>query len=233
METLRLLEAFDVHLDRLKAAALKAGPDAAIPDCPKWTVKDLVSHLVMVHSFTVAGITGNPRGEDPEPSDWDDLLGLWDGRRMAAREALAGAPDTLVHAPLGGPQVPRSVWVRRMAHETAIHRLDAEGALGLKTTFSPPFAADGIDEYLTFITPHRRSKAESAGTASFRATDTGHEWTVRYAPGELPSASRSASEDAGVTVSGTADQLYRAVWGRPAEVGTAGEAALLRPLAAP
>lgn len=147
---------------------------------------------------------------------------------MAAREALGGPPETIVLSPFQNGEVPRAVWVRRMAHEAAIHRLDAESALDLSTTFSPEFAVDGIDEYLGFLTPNRRPAPED-GTVLFRATDTGDAWTVRLTAGELPRTERAA-DTADVTLSGPADQLYRAVCGRPAETSTAGEARLLRPL---
>ncbi len=45
-------------------------------------------------------------------------------------------------------------WVtRRMAHETAVHRVDAEHAAGGEHRLAPELAADGIDEFLEFFFP--------------------------------------------------------------------------------
>ncbi len=43
---------------------------------------------------------------------------------------------------------PRAFWARRQAHETAIHRADAQLAAGAVTPFPVEFAADGIDELI-------------------------------------------------------------------------------------
>ncbi|MGH9217172.1 MAG: maleylpyruvate isomerase N-terminal domain-containing protein [Acidimicrobiales bacterium] len=40
---------------------------------------------------------------------------------------------------------PLTMWARRQAHETAVHRVDADLAAGWASTFAPAFAADGID----------------------------------------------------------------------------------------
>ena len=44
-------------------------------------------------------------------------------------------------------------WIRRMAHETAIHRYDAELAVGRTTPVVGDLALDGVDEALTVILP--------------------------------------------------------------------------------
>jgi hypothetical protein len=56
------------------------------------------------------------------------VLGWWDGQRLALREALVRNP--------GSP------WTGRLAHATAIHRLDAESALArpVPARLSPEFA---------------------------------------------------------------------------------------------
>ena len=50
-----------------------------------------------------------------------------------------------------GGSRPASFWARRMAHETAVHRADAEIAAGLAVSFEPDIAADAIDEWLGFM----------------------------------------------------------------------------------
>ncbi|MEU4246010.1 maleylpyruvate isomerase family mycothiol-dependent enzyme [Amycolatopsis sp. NPDC026612] len=205
-----MLEAIDVHADGLKRAALKAGPAARVPNCPEWTVQDLVSHIAFVHAFAV-GLAVNRPVQPAPPPDWDDVLGWWDGQRLALREALNRAPETPAFSPYPGFAVTVGDWTRRMAHETAIHRLDAESALedGPPTRFSPSFANDGIDEFLTSLLPRL------GRTAEVRVTTPERTWAL----GE-PKAG----------LNGSADDVYRALWGRPHQASVTGD---LAPLAAP
>ncbi|MEV4051587.1 maleylpyruvate isomerase family mycothiol-dependent enzyme [Amycolatopsis sp. NPDC049688] len=184
-----MLEAIDVHADGLKRAALAAGPAAPVPNCPKWTVHDLVTHIALVHDTITSLAMGREPRPEPPP-DWEDVLGWWDGRRLGLREALARNPDT--------------PWTRRMAHETAIHRLDAESALPdpVETRFSPEFANDGIDEFLTFVVPRR------GFAVNVRITTPERTWTVGTP---------------GTEVTGDADDVYRAVWGRPHRAAISGD----------
>lgn len=121
-------EAIDIHADALKRAALEAGPTAPVRNCPKWTVHDLVAHIGFVHGLAVSLAVNRPVKPVP-PSGWDDLLGWWDGHRLALREAFGQDPEAPAFSPYPGFDVTVGDWTRRMAHETAIHRLDAESAL--------------------------------------------------------------------------------------------------------
>jgi uncharacterized protein (TIGR03083 family) len=203
-------EAIDIHADALKRAALKAGPAARVPNCPKWTVRDLVGHIAFVHCFAV-GLAVNRPAKPVPPVDWEDLLGWWDGQRLALREALAKDPGAPAYSPYPGFDVTVGDWTRRMAHETAIHRLDAESALGdvPPTRFEPGFANDGIDEFLTYLTPRLGRKAD------VRVTTPERTWTLGTPDAEID---------------GTADDVYRALWGRPHRASVTGD---LTPLAAP
>ena len=205
-----MLEAIDVHADGLKRAALAAGPSAPVPNCPKWTVHDLVTHLAFVHAFAV-GLAVNRPAKPAPPEDWEDVLGWWDGQRLALREALGRDPEAPAFSPYPGFDVTVGDWTRRMAHETAIHRLDAESALedGPDTRFSPTFANDGIDEFLTYLTPRLGNKAD------VRVTTPERTWALG---------------EPGAEVTGAADDVYRALWGRPHRASVTGD---LAPLAAP
>ncbi|WP_328445897.1 maleylpyruvate isomerase family mycothiol-dependent enzyme [Amycolatopsis sp. NBC_00438] len=227
---MEFLEAIDVHADALKRAALTAGPSAPVRNCPKWTVHDLVRHVAWVHCFAVATAL-NTSAEPAPPDDWDELLGWWDGQRMAMREALSQPPATPARSPFPGVAVSVGDWTRRMAHEAAIHRLDAESALDPRpaTRYSPEFAADGVDEYLTFLVPQRSPRYEKAGTVHF--TTPGRTWALRLAPGEHARPVPPGTPDA--ELRGDADDVYRALWGRAHHAEVSGDPALLAPLAAP
>jgi hypothetical protein len=148
-----------------------------------------VGHIASIHCRMI-GAALDRHVEPVPPADWADVLGWWDGQRLALREALVRNPGT--------------PWARRMAHETAIHRLDAESALEdvPKTRFSPEFANDGIDEFLTFLIPDR------GFTLGLRVTTPERTWT-RGTPD--------------TEIEGDADDVYRALYGRPNNAAVTGD----------
>ena len=224
--------------DSLREAALAAGPDADVPTCPRWTVSRLVGHLARVQSWAGAALA-DPTGEDVKPGrppeDWDELLAWWDRQRATLLERLAdpGAPAWLPWRRF--PQVAAS-WARRQAHEAAIHRLDAEHARGEVPSllFEPEFAADGIDELVAWMAPARTdwSTATASGTVVVHAVDAGRVWSVHLEPGAEPVIEPDGLEGDAM-IAGTADAVYRRVWGRPSAAKVTGDTALLEPLAAP
>ena len=77
-----------------------------------------------------------------------------------------------------------------MAHETAVHRVDAEHAAGREHRLAPELAADGIDEFLEFFFPLAAADAPPlAGSVHLHCTDADGEWTVR--PDATTAATRS------------------------------------------
>lgn len=189
-----------------------------------------MTHLTAVLSYTVAAITDR-NAEPPRASTWEDALGCWDGQRMAVREALRRPADTPLRSPFphGGP-VTVEDWTRRLAHEFAIHRLDAESALLTPpvTRYRTEFAEDGIDEFLAFLTPRRAKPSGREGIVQV-STDT-RTWTVLLRADQPPTLGEGVPD---LTLAGPADDVYRALWGRPNHAGKVGDATLLEPLAAP
>jgi uncharacterized protein (TIGR03083 family) len=228
----------------LRAAAVAAGPDAPVPTCPGWTVRDLVGHLARVHSWALRALHTPVDGERPKaddhPADWDELLDWEDKKAAELADTLA---YTTSNTPAWSFLEPRTFafWSRRQAHETAIHRLDAEharhGADVPSLLFDIGFAADGVDEYLTRMLPHvaRRKPIERAGRVLFHAADAGRAWEVRLTPGRPPEVGpiTGSATDEDATAAGTADALYRAAWGRPSGAITSGDRSLLDGLPRP
>ncbi|MER7013246.1 maleylpyruvate isomerase family mycothiol-dependent enzyme [Saccharopolyspora sp. NPDC000359] len=223
-----LQHAFQDQAAAFRSAALRAGPGIEVSTCPGWDVRQLVQHLAQAYTRAELSLhlePGSPRPEVPRPpADFDDALAWWDERLADLRHTLSTMdPDRPVRW-FHGTGTPRH-WMRRAAHETAIHRLDAEHALAElgpdhvhELIFDPELAADGIDEFLTELLPlgdWTGSKAE--GQVLVHAPDAGRAWLVQFRPGEPPQAGNATGTalEVDATIAGTADAVYRRVWGRP------------------
>jgi uncharacterized protein (TIGR03083 family) len=105
------------------------------------------------------------------------------------------------------------MWARRQAHETAVHRFDAENATGAASEFDPVFAADGIDELLVGFAPRRKEfPLASDQTMHVHAEDTDEHWQLTLGPEGI--ATLRADGPADVTLTGTAPNLYLVLWNR-------------------
>ncbi|GAA4621001.1 maleylpyruvate isomerase family mycothiol-dependent enzyme [Saccharopolyspora hordei] len=222
-----------------RSAALRAGPNAEVATCPGWTVRHLVQHLGQAYSRAERSMhlePGSPRPESARPpAEFDDVLAWWDERLAELRHTLSTVdPDRRVRF-LTGSGTPGD-WARRVAHETAIHRLDAEHALAAlgpdhvhDLIFDPELAADGIDEFLTAVLPAVDwTKHDRAGQVLVHSPDAGRAWLVEFRPGEPPEAGpvTGAALEVDATIAGTADAVYRKVWGRPSRAVVTGDTAL-------
>ncbi len=208
--------------ERFAAAAEAAGLEAEVPTCPGWRVRDLVQHLGGVHRWATSYVvTGRARETTAEEEarfftrvDGSELAPWFHSGHAALVAALAASsPDLACWTFLAAPS-PLAFWARRQAHETAIHRVDAEAAAGRGSACPPDLAADGIDELLNgFLSrPTGRLVANPAVRLGIQATDTGDAWTIRIEPERRVVA--SGAGDADCTASGAASDLYLLLWNR-------------------
>ncbi len=207
----------------LASAADEAGLDAAVPTCPRWTVNDLVLHIGEVHRWATAAVAsratklgdvpGDSRGPLPERADTIDWF-----RRGAVtlRDTLAAADPSVEYAAfLTDPPTPRLLfWARRQTMETTVHRVDAESALDRCTALGPDIALDGIDEFLTGFLPRSRTPlhADTPHCLLVAPNYSDQRWTISIS-NDLPVTVRRAT-DADCTVSGSASDIYLALWNR-------------------
>lgn len=234
----------DRHIAALRSAGKRlaevvrgADLDAAVPPCPGWTLRDLVRHLGGIHRWA-ARYVSEARIE-VIAEDLDVLVGGWppdrdlvdwfaDGHRVLI-SALESAPADLDCFTFLEAESPLAMWARRQAHETSIHRLDAELACSTATGFPLELSIDGIDELVTaFITrPGRGPRADRPTSLALKPTDHSASWIVRF--DSQACRTERAAGDADATVNGSASDLYAWVWNRPAigEIVTAGDAAIL------
>ena len=64
-----------------------------------------------------------------------------------------------------GSLAPATFWARRQAHETMVHRADAELTAGLPVVLDPELAADAVDEWLTLMAGPRYGRPDARATA--------------------------------------------------------------------
>jgi uncharacterized protein (TIGR03083 family) len=221
------IDALRTEGERMAAAVVVADPEGAVPTCPEWAVRDLIRHTGGVHRWATGFVAGGQT--EPSRAGLDEVVGTWPSDKDLAGwlargctdlvTALAAAPDDLRCWTFLAAPSPRAMWARRQAHETAVHRVDAQLATGITVTrCAPAFAADGIDELLVLFVPRRGSKlrADPPATLAVRCTDVDTSWQLRMDADGVTTTAGTSSDDAGAacTVSGTADGLYLALWNR-------------------
>jgi uncharacterized protein (TIGR03083 family) len=124
-----------------------------------------------------------------------------------------------------GPDQTVGFWIRRMAHETVIHRIDAELATGQQVAPIPDdLAVDGIDELLRVFVAYGVAEwgdyfteilADAPG-ARFTLQTDGAAWQVSTGPGRFAvEGGRAAAPEA--TIAGSPADLLRWVWNRDTE----------------
>ncbi|MCQ4205997.1 maleylpyruvate isomerase family mycothiol-dependent enzyme [Streptomyces longispororuber] len=236
METAEHVRVVDTEGRLLAAAAEEAGVDAKVSTCPGWQVRDLVRHQGAVHRWAASHIAEGHKSrqplENPDHLDGDELLAWFREGHGQLLDTLRGArPDVDCWAFLPAPS-PLAFWARRQAHETTVHRVDAQSALTRVSRDEPDpitteFGVDGIDELLTGFHARSRSKVRSdvPRVLRVRATDADVTWTVRIT-GEPPAAERGVSAPADCEVAGPAARLYLALWNRLPFPDVTGDAAL-------
>ncbi|GGX58335.1 maleylpyruvate isomerase family mycothiol-dependent enzyme [Streptomyces fructofermentans] len=233
METAELIRVLDREGRSLAEAADAAGPDAKVPTCPGWQVRDLLRHTGMVHRWATAFVAEGHTSYRP-----DGGLPALDGAELSAWfraghgrlvEVLTAAPsDVRCWTFLPAPS-PLAFWARRQAHETTVHRADAESARGGRP--GPPdadFAVDGIEELLLNLHGRARSRVRTdvPRVLRVRASDTGTTWTVRLSE-RPPEVERGEVGAADGEFAGTAAELYFALWNRRPVPHVSGDASLV------
>ena len=217
----------------MAAAAEAAGTDAKVPTCPEWQVRDLVRHTGMVHrwaaSFVAEELDSPHPGQGLPDLDGAELLAWFrEGHGYLVDALRSAAPDVRCWHFLPAPS-PLAFWARRQAHETTVHRFDAETARGGGPgDIAPGFAADGVDELLRgfHARPRSRVRSDEPRVLRVRATDTDDAvWTVRLSQ-EPPAAERGDTGAADCEVAGPAARLYLSLWNRVPFPGVSGDASV-------
>ncbi|MGD1011800.1 MAG: maleylpyruvate isomerase family mycothiol-dependent enzyme [Acidimicrobiales bacterium] len=228
MDRSTALDALNLESSRfLVAAAIGEAPlEASVPDCPGWDVAQLVRHLGTIYCRVALVVstkrTKAPSRDELTPApDGDARLNWFAEQRTAMLAALeASQADEQVWNWTASSPGPVSFWYRRMAHETVIHRVDAELAHGLEPAQGDPeLSADTVAEFFDVFYRHEAGQLAHpdrgvlGGSLHLHAADVpGAEWTL--AEGSAGATITRAHSKADVALRGTAFQLARWIWRR-------------------
>lgn len=206
-----------------------------LPHIDGWTVHDVVGHTGWVCRWVSLSVTADPedppeRALVPEPPAGADVIPWFEESVRLGLEALEATDADRLVPTFTGPQ-PASWWVRRMAHEVAMHRWDAQASYTSPEPIDPDIARDGIAEILEIFAPARLQfdlLQGSGETIHLHATDIDHgEWLLTLQADRIDWEAGHIKAD--VAAKGPVSDLLLLLWSRlpPSRLDTFGDATLL------
>ena len=222
------LETYVAHLGhegRLLAAAAGSGDGSEpVPGCPGWSLRDLVAHVGVVHQWALEalGRAGRPPATSQDdrlgqvPSGFASLPEWYLEQNVALAQALLEVdPEMDVWTLWPDTASGAAFWARRQAHETAVHRFDAEQTTGTVPTFDAGLASDGVDELLTMAAlPQEPWLDRDHVRLGVSAEDTGTSWVLDVRRSERVLERAGGGTDA--LLEGGAGEVLAFLWNRSA-----------------
>jgi uncharacterized protein (TIGR03083 family) len=235
----RLRDCLGADVRRLREVAAVTDLQATVPSCPGWTLADLVRHVgrVYLHKVECMRLGRNPEPWPPEGLDDEPPVELLDRAYGALNSEFASRQPGDPAFTWYPPDQTVGFWIRRMAHETVVHRVDAELAAGSPVDDIPTdLAADGVDEVLVTILQYETATwpedyvdlLASAGDRAVDVVTPQRSWRVRL--GETGVQVTEPGDDTpGAAIGGSAPELLLWLWNRGGEhVTTTGDDGLVR-----
>lgn len=211
----------ELRADRARFALLPADRlDAAVGACPGWDLATLLVHTGRIHRWAAAHVTSDPTAEvvfPRRPEAGVNLVpwlceGLDELTRVFSSVDLDGPCGSFV----GG--VDRRWWLRRQTVETALHRWDAQDAVGATPDpVNEVVAAVGIGEWCELQALRWAETASDLdATVHLHATDGDGdgdgEWLVEATPTRFTWTEGHHKGD--VAVRASRNDLLLILWGR-------------------
>jgi len=191
MEYVEQCDLLEVEIEHF-AHNLEVAPRATrVPTCPDWSVEDLAQHLGTIHRWAEHlvrdGATTRESSDSmnlelgPVGAEW-----IRDGGSQLVATLRASDPDRAMWA-WGLDQHVR-FWARRQLHETLVHRMDLDLAIGLVPETDARIAVDTIDEFLVNLrsaavfSPKVRELRGAGDVLHLAATDADADWEITLLP---------------------------------------------------
>jgi uncharacterized protein (TIGR03083 family) len=217
----RLLEVLAAEGGSLAEVVGGASAGAPVPTCPGWTIGETATHVGSVCRMVLAWLIEGDRpktwSRDPPPGQ-SSLEYFREGHRALLEHLAAHDPEE--PAPTWWPEDRTyGFWIRRMAHELTIHRVDVQSAAGaVVAEIDDDIAVDGVDEVLALWFARKLPMLGLSGTkaGSVGVRTGGHHWIARAGPGVTTASRCSAVEAAAADalVSASPMKVYLWLWGR-------------------
>lgn len=172
-------------------------PALRVTTCPDWTLSDLALHVGRAQRW--AQRITETRAQEPVDLSAVDLelpatttsYGAWLCSGATAFSAAVRSADA--RTPVWSWSDDQSVgfWLRKITHDTIIHRIDAELTVGIRPSLAAQMASDGVADLLAAITtlstaghpdPIFEGLRGHGQTLQLQATDTADEWFVTRMP---------------------------------------------------
>lgn len=223
------IDLLDGEIRRIAELVADTAPNAPVPTCDGWDVRALVGHVALIHKWVRTMVEQLAPARIPQrlvdaepPADWT-AVPAWFSRNGAELVSVLreANPDAPMYS--WGSDKHASFWIRRMLHETTIHRTDAEAAAGVASRIEPAVAVDTVDElldllpYAGFFRPNVRDLRGDGETIHLHATDLDGsglpgEWLITLEPEGFRWS--HAHVKGAVAVRGSAQDLALFVYGR-------------------
>lgn len=222
MDPQRYLDCLASDFARLRGVAVSS-PDAEVPTCLPWTMSDLVRHVAQVYLHKAATMEHDARQPQPDLSAEDPMAALDQGYEKLLAQFGRRQPSETTSTWFP-PDQTVGFWIRRMAQETVIHRIDAELAAGVESDPIPTdLAVDGIDEvldrFLAFASHHFREDfagaLDSLTGQRVLVETTDAAWQINLDAEVITLTEPDGSTDA--TVRADPETLLRWLWRRTDE----------------
>lgn len=216
----RYLAEIASSLDRLSTFARQPEDvlSRSVPACPGWTLEQLFGHLGSIERWAAAVVREGKYVEEPAPPAKGAALWFLKGAAPFL-ETMAAIDPAAPCWNFGPPPRTAGFWLRRQAHEHAIHLVDACQASGLSAPdLKADFMLDGVDEVLTMFTARqlRLERMQQPDQAVTFHVAGANNWPVGPGP-------------ATASITATLPEMYLGLWGRSSLENTAtieGDAAL-------
>lgn len=184
-------------------------------------MNDLLEHVaeVYLHKVECTRRLADPEPWPPDFGDRDRLELFNESYETLRRELIDRGPDARSYTWWPADQSV-GFWYRRMAQETAIHRVDVEAAHDVITPVPPDLAADGIDEVLMLMLAGdwADEPVEEADGKVIDFLAGGRIWRVTLGMLEVlcveQAPGRALPDTADASISGDASDLLLWMWGR-------------------
>jgi uncharacterized protein (TIGR03083 family) len=205
-------------------AAYAANPGGKVPWSDRWSVNTVARHVAGSHHVVAQIIEDRPTADFGRfdglgrPAKGDPGFPAWFAAGTEALVAQCRLTPSAETAWTPHPAVGDTVgyWKRHMAHETLVHRWDAEAGAGTTgPAMDPEVAVDALDEHLDLSVLATRAihRSPAGPVVRIACTDADRDWYL-----DLTEAGgrtlHGEPVDVAMTLHGTAEGLLLLLWGR-------------------